>query len=197
MKLQKSFKLEEYLKNPERNIETRDGRKVRIICTDANHCSNDECGANGNGWVNIIAIVDNYNSDIKFSTRNHIEYYYDNGVCWEGSSESDIVFCDEVPDLTEFDKAVQTASWLEIGIDDYDAIKANADHLRNLLKEEMKDDIRKEVREEIIKEYPHWVKTDLSGFGNQRYTVQRGGNTLYDCVAGEELPLDKIKNLPK
>lgn len=30
----KEFTLEEYLKNPNRKIVTRDGRKVRIICTD-------------------------------------------------------------------------------------------------------------------------------------------------------------------
>ena len=31
----KPFNLEEYLKNPDRKIVTRDGRPVRIICTDA------------------------------------------------------------------------------------------------------------------------------------------------------------------
>ena len=31
----KPFNLEEYLKNPEKKVVTRDGRKVRIICTDA------------------------------------------------------------------------------------------------------------------------------------------------------------------
>ena len=30
----KEFSLEEYLKNPDRKVVTRDGRKVRIICTD-------------------------------------------------------------------------------------------------------------------------------------------------------------------
>ena len=30
----KPFNLEEYLKNPNREVVTRDGRKVRIICTD-------------------------------------------------------------------------------------------------------------------------------------------------------------------
>ena len=30
----KQFSLEEYLKNPNREVVTRDGRKVRIICTD-------------------------------------------------------------------------------------------------------------------------------------------------------------------
>ena len=31
----KQFNLEEYLKNPDRQIITKDGRNVRIICTDA------------------------------------------------------------------------------------------------------------------------------------------------------------------
>lgn len=30
----KEFSLEEYLKNPDREVVTRDGRKVRIVCTD-------------------------------------------------------------------------------------------------------------------------------------------------------------------
>ena len=30
----KEFSLEEYLKNPNREVVTRDGRKVRIVCTD-------------------------------------------------------------------------------------------------------------------------------------------------------------------
>ena len=32
----KQFNLEEYLKNPSRKVVTRDGSKVRIICTDKN-----------------------------------------------------------------------------------------------------------------------------------------------------------------
>ena len=45
----KEFSLEEYLKNPNREVVTRDGRKVRIICTDRkNHDSQP-----------IIALVEN------------------------------------------------------------------------------------------------------------------------------------------
>lgn len=33
----KQFSIEEYLKNPDRQIITRDGRNVRIICTDRNY----------------------------------------------------------------------------------------------------------------------------------------------------------------
>ena len=35
--IMKRFSLEEYLKNPNRKIVTRDGKKVRIICTDFNN----------------------------------------------------------------------------------------------------------------------------------------------------------------
>ncbi len=31
------FRLEEYLKHPSRKVETRDGREVRILCTDRKH----------------------------------------------------------------------------------------------------------------------------------------------------------------
>ena len=31
----KPFNLEEYLANPSKKVVTRDGRKIRIICTDA------------------------------------------------------------------------------------------------------------------------------------------------------------------
>ena len=33
----KAFSLEEYLKNPKRKVVTKDGRKVRILCTDFNN----------------------------------------------------------------------------------------------------------------------------------------------------------------
>lgn len=33
----KAFNLEEYLKNPDKKVVTRDGRPVRIVCTDREH----------------------------------------------------------------------------------------------------------------------------------------------------------------
>ena len=51
----KQFNLEEYLKNPSRQVVTRDGRKVRIICTDRkNHDS-----------YPIIALVESDEDDEK------------------------------------------------------------------------------------------------------------------------------------
>lgn len=51
----KQFNLEEYLKNPDREVVTRDGHKVRIICTDRkNHDSHP-----------IIALVESDEDDEK------------------------------------------------------------------------------------------------------------------------------------
>lgn len=44
----KPFSLEEYLKNPDRKVVTRDGKKVRIICTDRK---------SHGGYYPIIALV--------------------------------------------------------------------------------------------------------------------------------------------
>lgn len=50
----KQFNLEEYLKNPERKVVTRDGKPVRIICTDRKPVKDEDVQP-------IIALV--YNAD--------------------------------------------------------------------------------------------------------------------------------------
>ena len=47
----KQFNLQEYLKNPDRHIVTRDGKDAKIICTDAK------------GNFPIIALVETYNGN--------------------------------------------------------------------------------------------------------------------------------------
>lgn len=57
----KQFNLEEYLKNPSRKVVTRDGSKVRIICTDKK------------GNYPIIALIEkNVDNEI-------VNYYYEDG----------------------------------------------------------------------------------------------------------------------
>ena len=47
----KQFNLEEYLKNPKRKVVTRDGKKVRIICTDFDNPDFPViCGIEGSMW---------------------------------------------------------------------------------------------------------------------------------------------------
>lgn len=50
----KQFNLEEYLKNPSRKVVTRDGRKVRILCTDAK------------GNYPIVALIETLDGSIEF-----------------------------------------------------------------------------------------------------------------------------------
>ena len=62
----KPFSLEEYLKNPSQKVVTRDGRNVRIICTDAK------------GNFPIIALVETHNDTevaIRLSEDGHFYNY--------------------------------------------------------------------------------------------------------------------------
>lgn len=67
----KEFNLEEYLKNPSQKVVTRDGRAVRIICTDAK------------GDETLIALVYNKVRDEEnVYTYNRDGYFYgDNDSC--------------------------------------------------------------------------------------------------------------------
>lgn len=62
----KQFNLEEYLENPDRRIITKDGRSVRIICTDAK------------GNFPIIALVKTYNgSETVLILKENGRFYND------------------------------------------------------------------------------------------------------------------------
>ena len=62
----KQFNLEEYLENPDRRIITKDGRSVRIICTDAK------------GNFPIIALVKTYNgSETVLRLKENGHFYND------------------------------------------------------------------------------------------------------------------------
>ena len=66
----KEFNLEEYLKNPSQKVVTRDGREVRIICTDAK------------GDEPIVALLYNKNRDEEnVYTYNRYGYFCDNDSC--------------------------------------------------------------------------------------------------------------------
>ena len=76
----KEFSLEEYLKNPDREVVTRDGRKVRIICTDSD--------AEGGPIVAIVTMADQ---------RKQVLLYYENGKYFslDSVSEDDLFFAPE------------------------------------------------------------------------------------------------------
>ena len=65
----KAFNLEEYLKNPKRKVVTRDGRNVRIVCTDVKSES-----------YPVLALVDNGDEEICNSYTKEGRFRTDNEV---------------------------------------------------------------------------------------------------------------------
>ena len=65
----KAFDLEEYLKNPKRKVVTRDGRNVRIVCTDVKSES-----------YPVLALVDNGDEEICNSYTKEGRFRTDNEV---------------------------------------------------------------------------------------------------------------------
>ena len=72
----REFSLEEYLKNPERKVVTRDGRKVRILCTDRK------------GDTPIIALVNDANDGQEYGYA----FYSDGKFFRDGGDELDLFF---------------------------------------------------------------------------------------------------------
>lgn len=73
----RQFNLEEYLKNPNQKVVTRDGHKVRILCTDRKH------------EYPILALVDS-------NSTEEIECYTINGKCYRNTEDdSDLFFASE------------------------------------------------------------------------------------------------------
>ena len=75
----KEFNLDEYLKNPDREVVTRDGRKVRILCTDRK------------GDTPIIALVHDANDGQEYGYA----FYSDGKFFRDGNEESDLFFAPE------------------------------------------------------------------------------------------------------
>lgn len=75
----KSFNLDEYLKNPARKVVTRDGRKVRVVCTDKK------------GDYPIVALVEYCDGthECAYSFKKDGRFY-DNG-----SADKDLFFVSE------------------------------------------------------------------------------------------------------
>lgn len=72
----KEFSLEEYQKNPDREVVTRDGRKVRIICTDRK------------GATPIIALVHNADDGQEYGYA----FYSDGKYFIDKDDEFDLFF---------------------------------------------------------------------------------------------------------
>ena len=72
----KQFNLQEYLANPSRQVVTRDGRKVRIVCTDRK----------GLCTKPIVALITLPNCD------EIVKCFWDNGIETAGSEDKNDLF---------------------------------------------------------------------------------------------------------
>ena len=75
----KQFSLEEYLKDPSREIITRDGRKVRVVCTDKK------------GDYPIVALVEYYDG----TNESDYSFKKDGRFYGNGDSNKDLFFAPE------------------------------------------------------------------------------------------------------
>ena len=75
----KAFNLEEYLKNPSQKVVTRNGRKVRIICTDVR------------STFPVIALVERFNSEVD----DAFSYTKDGRFLTTETDERDLFFAPE------------------------------------------------------------------------------------------------------
>ena len=74
----KQFSLEEYLKNPKRKVVTRDGKDVRIICTDKKW----------RGDFEIVALVHDATENLEYCST----YYPSGKITASGESALDLCF---------------------------------------------------------------------------------------------------------
>lgn len=84
------FSLDKWLENPQRRVVTRDGRPVRIICTDIR------------SHFPIVAAI-------KLEVGNEFIQDYDpkGRSNLSKNEDSDLFFADEKENLTEFDKEIK------------------------------------------------------------------------------------------
>ena len=122
------FSLEEWKKDPSRKVVTESLEPVKIVFTDGM----------GN-WPVLAVIYDGDTTDSAWYTRDGLDIRGDKGL---------FIITDEPEELTEFEKEVQVASFLEIHPSDTDAIKAQAEHLLELAQKELENsDWIKDIRE--------------------------------------------------
>ena len=124
------FSLEKYLENPNLKVVTRDGRPVRIICTDANE------------ETPIAALVTVKDIGLyKLATA----LYTKDGRYGVGNSPYDLFFADEENELTEFDYAILSI------ISDHNSHKDSITEFAKRSSKKLLDLARKEILKRLAK----------------------------------------------
>lgn len=112
----KQFNLEEYLKNPGRKIVTRNGKDVRIICTDRMHLFNNE-------RYPIIALVKNpdgsemvasFKDDGQAVDNENLDLFFKNKKGWINvrSADGEVFYAGPIYPTKEEAIASYNGDWL-------------------------------------------------------------------------------------
>lgn len=141
------FNLEKYLENPSRKVVTRDGRSVRIICTDII------------GHFPIVAAI-------KLEVGNEFIKEYDlrGRACLSNEDCCDLFFADEEEELTEFERELINA------FDDAQHHTASKGIVfAKKYKEKLLDLAKKEIIKEIEQKAINHTYDYQNGYENGKY----------------------------
>ena len=207
------FSLEKYLENPNRKVVTRDGRPVRIICTDRKTSNS----------TNVIGLAKN-----PYDVEQLLVCNTDGRDVYK-EIQNDLFFADEEKELTEFEKAIYqhictmvTACDGKVDCDEIlkPVVKGIAKDLLDLARKEIRKEEQEKLgtlempidplnphyqkgRENALKYLPKWKKliNGAQGSLNDIYLVRASYGHYFVCsaiTAGcEYLDLTELENLPK
>lgn len=187
------FSLEKYLENPSRKIVTRDGRSVRIICTDANEETP----------IAALVTVNDMGRD-KLATA----LYTKDGRYGGGNSHYDLFFADEEERLSEFEKSLSDiiGFWQQGNYVSKD-IKTDAKKLLDLARKELEKEVgdkcweaHLEGEKEALESLPKWKKATEHKDLEKHIAILEEDKVLLSNYLEEGdyyIELSDLKTLPK
>ena len=211
--MKQQFDLSVWLQDKSRKIVTRDGKPVRILCTD--------CGVMMSHPI-LTEIVCSGNAKV-------LEYHYIDGTTQ--NKNNDLFFADEEEELTEFElRLLSSLDYTRIYRQDYSEedmlkiIKDIAQELLDLARKEIRKEQQEKLgtlempidvtepyyikgKEDALKDLPKWKKMPSGTQGNGNFNpiylvrVSNGHYFTTPCLSWDEdsmyLELDELENLPK
>lgn len=174
--MKQDFDLDIWLQDKSRKVVTRDGRAVRILCTDAK--AKDGCC--------IIAAIETDGEEEGYQ-------FFKDGKAYSSKSSiedcADLFFADEEEELTEFEKELYT-SYICI-----DVVRQNYN------KEEVESWVKTDApnllelaRNELLKDLPKWKRSNYFFNTGNKFEL---GKTLLRRFDGYEIPYSELEKLPK
>ena len=188
----KPFNLSEYLENPTRKVCTRDGKPVRIVCTDS---PNPKCPIYG--FVEGDTGITSWRSDGSFS--NLMDSY-------------DLFFADQEEELTEFEKMLRYVLECYSGHEfesesEIETLKLNAKSLLELARKQLNQEMIEALRTEYekgkadaLKDLPKWKKATEHKDLEKHIAILEENKVLLSNYLEEGdyyIELDDLKTLSK